>query len=165
MEGLQISHPALQRIHAYWSEKRGTRIAPTRADMRPEEIHDLLPYVYILDVMGSPQRFQFRLAGTHIVAEYGGEITGKFLDEIDLDDVSSPIHAEYEKAVIEQTPVASSWHFIKNDGRELSYEHLILPLSTDGKTVNMLFCAAVMKGVRPVKSIGGLTPTSGAKPQ
>lgn len=141
------------------------RIAPARADMRPEEIRNLLPYIYILEVVGSPERFRFRLAGTHFVSEYGGEVTGKFLDEIDLDNVSSPILAEYEKASSECIPIASSWHFVKNDGRELDYEHLILPLSGDGQTVNMLFCAAVMWGIAPVPGSAGAAPGPGAKPR
>ena len=147
---LQINDPLLQRLHAYWCEKRGQRIAPARAEIHPDEIRDLLPNVYIIEMIGVPHRFRFRLAGTAVVREYGGEITGKFLDEIDLDGANLPILSEYEKAVAEREPVAGSWHFTKRDGRELSYEHLILPLSSDGKTVYMLFGAAAMKGVGPV---------------
>lgn len=149
---LRIIDPALIGLHVYWLAKRGLRLAPSRADMRPQEIGLLLPHVYIVDIIGRPRRFRFRLVGTRIIEGYGEEITGKFLDEIDLGDKSSAIQEEYEKAVNQQAPTASSWSFSKNDGRELNYEHLILPLSTDGRTINMLFGGASIKGFGPLLS-------------
>ncbi len=147
---LHIKDPLLRQLHAYWCRKRGDRVAPARAEIEPDEIRDLLPNVYIIEMLGAPHRFRFRLVGTSVVREYGAEITGKFLDEIDLDGMGLPVLSEYEKVVSEREPIASTWHFTKRDGRELSYEHLIMPLSSDGKTVDMLFAAAVGKGVGPV---------------
>src|SRR5262249_45302975 len=144
---LRIYDPQLRRLYDYWREKRGERIAPSRVDIRPDEIRDLLQHIYIIEAVGTPRRFRFRLAGTTIVSEYGGRITGKFADEIDLDHVGQRILAEYETGVDRGEPIASLWHFTKLDGRELRYEHLILPLSSDGKTIDMLLAAAIGKGI------------------
>ena len=150
---LQIVAPALRELHLYWVTKRGLRIAPSRAEMRPEEIAPLLPYVYIVDIIDRPRRFRFRLVGTRIVEGYGEDVTGRFLDEVDLGDKGSAIQAEYEKTANEQAPTAGSWNFSKKDGRELDYEHLVLPLSSDGRTIDMLFGGASIKGFGPLPSL------------
>src|SRR4051794_7337366 len=89
-----IDHEGLRRLHHYWLSKKGDRKAPSRADIRPEEIVPLLPSVYLVDVEGT--RFRLRLVGTEVALEYGAEITGKYLDEIDLDAVRSAILSEYD---------------------------------------------------------------------
>ena len=147
---ISIIDPRLKTLHDYWLRKRGPRLAPTRADMKPNELKFILAQVYLLEVVGLPHRFRFRLAGTALENEYGGQLTGKFADEIDLDGVGNLILREYESVAKEALPVATSWNYTKDDGRKLEYENLILPLSSNGRTVDMLFGAAEMKGVSPL---------------
>jgi hypothetical protein len=130
--------------------ERGARIAPRRADIRPEDIRDLLPYVFLLDVIGLPHRFRVRLVGTSIVHEYGQEITGRFVDQIDISDMRSRLLAEYDEAVTRRVPVANSWCFTKHDGREVFCQHIAMPLSRAGSTIDMLFGGAVLKGTGPL---------------
>ncbi|MGD1877270.1 MAG: PAS domain-containing protein [Kiloniellaceae bacterium] len=57
---------------AYWHDKcpdPATGGFPTRAEIVPEEILKLLPYVFMIDVLGegAEQDFRFRLVGTAIV--------------------------------------------------------------------------------------------------
>ncbi len=138
-----IDHDGLRRLHDYWASKKGDRKAPSRADIRPEEIVPLLPSVYLVDVEGT--RFRLRLVGTEIVLEYGAEITGKYLDEIDLDAVRSAILGEYDTARRECLPQYHTWNYHKDDGRFLRYSRLILPLSSDGQTVDKMLCGAFVR--------------------
>jgi hypothetical protein len=144
----QPEDPTLQALFNYWVKLKGDRLAPSRKEIRPDDLpFGVLPQIYMLDVVAGPQpRFRFRLAGTGIVREYGRELTGEFADEIDLNHVSEEIVAEYTRVVATAEPVATKWNYVKNDGRHLKYEHLILPLSDDGKTVNMLLGGAVISG-------------------
>lgn len=137
-----IHHAPLKKLYAYWLAKKGSRLAPARSDIQPAEMKPFLRHVFMLDVLGSPPRFKFRLAGTEIVNRFGEEVTGRFLDEIDLDDVTTDILLEYEKAVREAQPVYGRWRYIKRSGQYLNYERLILPLSSDGITIDMLICGA-----------------------
>ena len=140
--------PRLQWLYDYWLEKRGTRLAPRRDDMEAKDFKNILPIIYILDVVGPPPcRFRFRLTGTRFVEEYGEDVIGRFVDQIDLDDHEKPILAEYECVARSGQPSSTKWDYTKHDGRHLSYEHLILPLSSDGAKIDMLFGAADMRGV------------------
>jgi len=129
----------LQAVYDYWATKRGARFAPTRSDIEPGEIQSLLAHVILIDVIGRPPRFRYRLVGTAFASEYGREITGKFVDEIDLSDRKEFILADYDGVVRTRAPSFSRWEFRKSDGRHMLCRRVLLPLSNDGDAVNMLF--------------------------
>lgn len=138
--------PVRQQLLAYWQSKLNGRKAPRREDILPEELGALLPWVVLLDVVGTPSRFRVRLAGTGVVREYGAEMTGQFLDDVDLGVARDRSLDDHRRAVSEFRPVVGTFEFKKRDGRWMSYERIALPLSADGKTVNMLLCGARMHG-------------------
>jgi hypothetical protein len=138
--------PVAQRLLAYWQSKLNGRKAPRREDILPEELGGFLPWVVLLEVVGTPPRFRVRLAGTGVVREYGMEMTGQFLDEIDLGGARDRSLDDHRRAARECCPVVGSFDFKKQDGRWMTYERITLPLSADGDTVNMLLCGARMYG-------------------
>jgi hypothetical protein len=134
----QSGQAQLLDLYRYWRSQCGDRLAPARTDIRPEEIMPILPLILLLDIVGNAPRLKYRLVGTEFVVMYGAEVTGKFLDEIDLDGMRDLIIADYFKVVKECRPSWTTWDFAKDDGRWLAYERLTLPLSEDGQRVNML---------------------------
>ena len=142
---VSVSDPRLQRLYAYWLGKKGERAAPSRADIAPEDFHDILPWVCLIEVVG--ERLRFRLVGDAVAEEYGGRLMGMYMDEVDLDWVTAQIMAEFHDSARRIVPVASKWRFTKISGRRLEYEQVMLPLSADGKTVNMFLCGVVGHGV------------------
>lgn len=135
-----IDDARLRQLHEYWLAKKGDRMAPARADILPEEIRSILPWVFIMERVGA--RLRFRLVGEAYREIYGAKLMGMFLDEIDLDHITAAYIGEYHYAET-QGPVARQWKFTKNDGRHLEYERILLPLSSDGKTVDMFLGGAV----------------------
>lgn len=131
----------------YWLRKRQSRIAPARADILPEEITSILPNILLIDVVGETRRLRYRLVGTEFVEVYGAEVTGLFVDEVDFDGLRQFIIADYQKVARDHVPSWTSWSFAKGDGRWLEYERLVLPLSSDGVTVDMLLVAIVGGGL------------------
>jgi hypothetical protein len=102
--------------------------------------------VVLVDVVGEPPRFRIRLAGTGVVREYGAEITGQFLDDLDMGSVRDRALEDHRRAVRECRPVVGTFDFKKQDGRWVTCERISLPLSADGETVTMLLCGARMYG-------------------
>lgn len=140
---IQPVHEQLRDLLAYWLAKKGARLAPRRADIDPAEIRPLLPFVGLVDVQRNPLRFRYRLTGTAITAGYGRDLTGCYLDEVDLNRHEREIIAEYARVAERGEPVCARWDYTRNDGRHLRYERLALPLSSDGATVDMLFGGCV----------------------
>ena len=160
--GSGLNRPVLQSVYDYWTKKRGGRFAPSRSDIKPEEIKPLLPHIVILDVVGDLPRFRYRLVGTSFAVEYGAEITGKFVDEIDLSDQRAAILADYALVVSMRAPSFSRWTYTKADGRHIDYSRVLLPLSADGCVVNMLFGGFTATGLGAY-SVVDHPPSLGAK--
>jgi hypothetical protein len=135
---MDITHPHLRDLHAYWQRKKAGRRLPARGDVEPSEIPRLLPWIALVEVTENPQRFFFRLAGTKIETFYGAKVSGRWLDELDFSEHNAAIAAQYAAAAQSGEPSVARFAFTKQDGRHLEYERVLLPLSSDGSKVDML---------------------------
>ena len=142
----------LKRLYDYWSGKAGNRALPSRSDLDPIiDIPALTSNLWLVDVEPDPPGFRFRLLGTEVVNRYGADFTGKRLDEVDLGDQGEVVRREYVEVVGSKKPLYSR-HQIQIDetGSFLPYERILLPLSDDGETVNM-----ILGGGYPLQYQGG----------
>jgi len=133
----EVEHPKLQRLLRYWDDKRGARPMPARIDIDPLEIPDLLPHVFLIDVGYDPLEFRFRLAGTEVNKLFGEEVTGKATDEIGTTRLR-PVFKEVYGEVIKTRRPAAATSTYEGHNRYLVYARLLLPLSADGETIDML---------------------------
>jgi hypothetical protein len=141
-------HASLQQLKAYWLAKKGAALAPPRSAIRPEEIVALLPNLALVDVVGDLPRFRVRLFGTALAAAYGGDITGKFVDEVDFGRVGGDVIQHMTTVVRECRPVAVRISLTKSeDRRHIDYERIWLPLSQDGIRVTMLLGGVAVERV------------------
>ncbi len=130
-------------IEAYWVAKRAGRAMPSRADICPFELRGHLPNLILLDVVGAPPRFRKRLVGSAIVAKEGFDSTGRWLDETVREDIRDTVLAQHREAVEGRGMSCYTVSFLGKDGKIYRYQRLLLPLSADGETVNMLFGAVL----------------------
>ena len=151
----EIGSPRLRELQLYWSTLRRTRQGmhepmhpatpqslPSRRDIDPLEVPTaLLPHLSLLDVEGGSGRLRYRLVGTHIVAQYGSDPTGRFLEE-----TKEPFHAPLSLNELGKT-VARSGRARRLEGwlsgpagEFLAFECLALPLAADGRNVDMILC-------------------------
>ncbi|MGE5147400.1 MAG: PAS domain-containing protein [Candidatus Eiseniibacteriota bacterium] len=133
----------LNRVYAYWLDKKGQRRAPARADLDPIEIPALMPHLLLLDVESSPRRFRFRLVGTAIVNGLGRDLTGRYLDELKMNKVQRAMFAEYQRVADTAEAACTTWEYTRDDGRHVRLERLVLPLSGDGSVIDMLLVGIV----------------------
>jgi hypothetical protein len=131
-------HDTLKQLEAYWRAKKGDRRAPARADLDPIEIPALMPHLLLLDVEPASRRLRFRLMGTAVTNGLGRDLTGRYLDELPLNKTQRAMYAEYKRVVESGEPACSTWEYSRADGRHVRFERLVLPLSSDGETIDML---------------------------
>ncbi|PHZ85037.1 PAS domain-containing protein [Paremcibacter congregatus] len=131
----------LRALYNYWCAKKGDRVMPSRSDIRPAEIVDLLPKVGLIDVEHAPRRYRLRLLGTEVVLALGQEMTGKYLDEI---SPSGSGMARLNKLVEHKAGyyVTSQLDWMNRGFQK--YQAVFLPLGDEKGVVNMILC-----GMRP----------------
>ncbi len=77
----------LARVLAYWETlKRGEAEVPFSDDVNPTSLPELAPRLYMIDALDKPVRFRFSfgVVGSEIKRAYGGDLDGRFLDEIEV---------------------------------------------------------------------------------
>jgi hypothetical protein len=138
--------PRLRAIWDYWcSRHRGGRL-PGRRDIDPLHIPRLLGHIGIIEVLRQAdggRRFRFRLWGTRLTELYGRDYTGSYLEDVILPTRVEAIRAVFEMVVLTHLP-----HFwqvpVPAENRDfISNRRLLMPLASDGETVDALLGFAI----------------------
>jgi len=126
----------------YWRAKRREGRLPSRADLDPLELKPLLPFLYLIDVLGEPRRFRYRLIGTQVVRWSGDDGTGRFADDEFCGSGRFELIELYERTARSAMPVVTPWQSAVLGGSMMRFARLLLPLAADGRSVDMLMGVA-----------------------
>lgn len=138
----RFAHQSTSQLYEYWDRQRGTRPAPTRAQIEPGDIRGILPDTFILSVEGG--RISWRLAGTRVCALHCRELKERdFLSDWlgrERDTIEALIHAIVDEAAV------SVLQFQGQSGRggTLETEMVLMPMSTHGKANRVLGAMAAL---------------------
>lgn len=150
MEPPSAAHPKITALYEYW---RGQAPAhgrlPGRQHIDPVDVPPLLAHITLLDVIGDPPRFRFRLIG-EVPRRFGIPARqGSFLDEAPGAAERPEALDELRQIVLSRRP---SWYrgrpVLKHDAHVFEIERLFLPLARDGVTVDMLIGLTTFYGAR-----------------
>lgn len=135
---LDFQSDALRRLHDYWKSKLAGRPMPRRSDIDPTEIPALLPHISLIGVEEEPLRLFFRLIGTHITDSLGRNYTGLYFDEAYDEPMLGDLLRLYSIVLKSKAPVRHFGKALHSDKKHRDYESVHLPLSDDGRTVNII---------------------------
>jgi len=129
-------HPDLKTLVEYWMSKRGDRLMPLRADIKPAEIKPLLPDIMI---WSATEPFHVRLVGDHIVTFVGGNNTGKPATHGMPPDAAQSMLTVLNDVITSKVPrfrLGKSFFVPEKAYRD--FEACFLPLSDDGNSVDTI---------------------------
>lgn len=139
-----LENPILAFLKSYWESRRGGRIMPARADIRPSDMKEHLGWIILLDALPDFADFRYRTIGTRVTQYFLADSTGKTLQEAFGgygDATVGGVLAVHRKAARDRVVVrafgGAGWL-----GRSfLDFDAIFLPLSDDGETANMVLSA------------------------
>jgi hypothetical protein len=109
---------------------------PARSDINPADIPLLLPYIMIAEKAGD--QFRYRLVGTAINRNVGYDATGLTVGSYLADpEAAAEARAVFQRVYRDACPVFATGEFIFKTGLLVNMSLLTLPLSEDGRVVNM----------------------------
>ena len=114
---------------------------PAATDLDPLEIPRLLPVSLIAEMTHFGPRM--RLLGSESTAAYGAEVRGKLVSEIDFGKFTSAWREAFEFVLSAKAPAAAGGGFEAARGAQV-VELVLLPLSTDGVTIDRIFGGLVL---------------------
>jgi len=126
--------PDLSRVEAYWRGLlRGGADMPFADDLNPNDLGNLEPRLFVIDVFDNPERFRFAIVGEALP----GGLAGVFLDETAL---AGPF--EFLRAQASATTEAAQPTYFRQEGGKGSYGRLLLPLWGEGRISVLLGAVA-----------------------
>ena len=139
----QIGAPAAaarahEELFAYCASLRAPGRLPGRGDIDPGRFKRHLPTVSLIDVVSDPLDFRMRLAGTGLYGVYGREITGRRLSEVYAGSAAEYWRTELSQIVKERRPSVGAHNLAWRGASHLSILWLRLPLSSNGRDVDMI---------------------------
>jgi hypothetical protein len=139
-----LASEKLKRVWRILDPKRNGRTFLSRADIDPVELVFVLPFVALIEV--HPQlRFRHRLVGTGYRDALGFEATNMWVEDWPNPHQRGLIVRAYVAAVEAREAIGFRGELV-GDQHPVRYEALIVPLSKDGETINMLFLAGAPMG-------------------
>lgn len=139
----------LVRLFGYWQGLCREGKIPSRRDIDPVEIPDLLPNIFLLDVVGDADDFVFRLAGTLVEDAFSMPLRGRSIAEIQR-QAGIPIPVAHHVEVARGGGPRYREGKMLVAGREhWRVRRLLLPLASDGRVIDVLIgCAIFLLGGR-----------------
>ena len=141
-------NPLIARFFDYWLSIAPAGRLPGRQHFDPLDIVELMPRVWLLDVVRTPAgpRFRYRLVGTREVQTLEREVTGRWLDE------AHPHLKETPSGFARFNHIAETGKPTYRKGRVLFIHHkddrivenCILPMARDGALVDMIAGCSVL---------------------
>lgn len=122
----------LHRFLDHWTALAGTRPFPPKSALDPVDMPELLPYVFLVDVIeGPPLDFAYRLLGSDVVANTARSHIGQRLSDIADEGRQGQLIELYRAAVEARAPRFGSLGFRTRLGNNGRYDVLVAPLGTD----------------------------------
>jgi len=139
------AHPKIRAIFEYWKKASPSAdVLPGRKHIDPVDIPNLLANVWLLDVVGRPERFRIRLMGSVLKTMGMPGKPGDFLDQFHFHGGVSKGLEDFRVTVARRQPV---WFrgdaMLAYHSQIFELERIYLPLATDGVSVDMLLCFTV----------------------
>ena len=158
-----------------WLRARGKpRALPALADYRPGDIADELADMMGFDVEGSGEhpRFLITHEGSRLTATYGNEHidphrrTNRYLDDAIGPELYARVVPSYHACLAQKRPAYSISTVQDADGKDVSYERLLLPFGSAGNVEQIVgsYKAISIEGGFKINNLMGIrskaTPVS-----
>lgn len=136
---LELFSPPVRQLYDYWRGIAPVGALPGRQHFDPVDIPNLLPHLWLLDVVRDPLRLRCRLVGSGVRSSNGRLRPDCWLDEL-FDAATMAEVTAFVTPAIEAGE--SAWRrgrsIMLPVERSIDLEVIALPLAADGRCVDML---------------------------
>lgn len=168
-ERTELATPYLSGLLEFWLTKSVAGRPPVPSSIAPADLRPWKDNIAVFEVIGEEAgTFVYSYYGKALATAFGQSRLGATLDDLPPEQ-RALLQPEYETVRRERLPVARV-HTAVFGGRTRSFERLVLPMSSDGVSIDKLLVAAYEMTPRelaarpPLQSLGPGGSSSGPVP-
>jgi len=136
-----VERRANSRALKYWKELAAPRRFPSRNQISHETAGDLWDHLFIVEIATAPDHYRFVQAGDVLITALGRDPTGETVAASIPGGMGTRTLFFHQAAVGLKGPVDDAGNWTRDDGMQILYRSILLPLSDDQQTVNFLLGA------------------------
>ena len=136
----EITDPQLRLLHDLWQTHRDGAPAPRLADLDVFDSPHWLGHLSLLETIEDGLHFRYLIYRRALAAYYGRDLSGKTTRDLSA-AVGNLIRREYLQAYADQRPVLVERRR-RVRGVSIMIAKLILPLSSDGRAIDLLLAGS-----------------------
>ena len=127
------------RAYNYWVSLLGGRAYPSIQDVDPHNIEDFGPHSVLLDFSKSAEDPEIVFLGRALRAECGIDSTIRRISEVPSRSLLSRLTDHYLQIIANSAPIGFEAEFVGQRGYNTMYRGILMPLSTDGETIDFIY--------------------------
>lgn len=130
------------RLLDYWRGIAGDRAYPLMNDVHSDDLADMWPFCFILDIDEHKKDPVLRYVGEEIIECYGGACENLHLSELRKNSLLDCATLYVDEVVRKSVPISYGNSFKGQNGQNVLCRSILLPLSDNGETVTLLLGGA-----------------------
>lgn len=139
-EGSGREYSAQEQLASYWKGKCEGSLLPSREDIDPTDLADILPRLVFMDLVyeGEEIRLRYRMTGAAVAKMAQREVTGFWLHELYTDEDVTWFVALARQAIESRGPISFETN-MPSPGREfIEISVLGCPLASNGRDIDAI---------------------------
>jgi hypothetical protein len=127
------------RAYNYWASLLDGRDYPSVEDLEPADLKDFAPYSVLLDFTAGRDDPATSYIGDAIRAECGLADSVQTIADVASGSLLSRLTDHYMQIIANRAPVGFEAEFVNQRGDNIGYRGILMPLSSDGDTIDFIY--------------------------
>lgn len=137
------------RLLDHWRQLRGERAYPTRDAFDVGAVEGFSENGFLLEFNKDDIDPVFRYVGGVLATDSGAQLVGKPVSEVPRHTLLTQVTDHYLQVLAHKSPIAFEAEYVNADGDDVLYRSMLLPMSSDGETVDWIVGVINHKLVEP----------------
>ncbi len=136
---------------AYWHSLRRGGGLPAYRQFDPVDVPDILPHLMVLDVLGPPLDFRYRLIGGEVRARQRRKLVRRRVSELPAEAPGQALFEARRRVVESGEPDFAATEVLGPDSLPRLQSCLHLPFASDGARVDVLIAVVAFSHIAPFR--------------
>jgi hypothetical protein len=132
-----VDDARLAHVLSCWQRWRGVNLWPARDDIDPTDLRQILPNIFMVEVIDGGARFRYILSGATVRQQLGFELSGRYLDDTFTGAQLEHATSNY-RAVLSGFGHYALQHWSQRGRPVMQFRRLLLPIATDRRHIDLV---------------------------